>query len=120
MSISVTLPWPRKELSPNFRTRSQRWVNSVKKEYRNAASNAAWDHGIRPQMDLRLERVIFHPPAKYKYDDDNLKARFKHGRDGLAHVMGVDDFEFNDVPHEIGSVVKGGAVVAVLHEIPAD
>lgn len=117
--ISVTLPWPPKELSPNFRTRSTRWIARVRKEYRAACAEAAWRHGVQPGRSLRLDRVIFHPPSARSRDDDNTKARFKAGRDGLADAMGIDDKEFNGIPHEIGEAVKGGAVVVLLSETPA-
>ncbi|WP_299663878.1 hypothetical protein [uncultured Ruegeria sp.] len=118
MTVSVTLPWPPKELSPNFRTRSHRLVSVRRKEYRKACFDAAWDRGIRPVQLLALKSVTFHPSGNYGYDDDNLRSRFKAGRDGLAEAMGVDDRTFNDVPHELGAVVKGGAIVALLEEIP--
>lgn len=115
--ISVTLPWPPKELSPNFRTRKASWIARVRKEYRAKCAQVAWDRGVNPGRGLRLSEIVFHPPNK-RYDDDNVRARFKAGRDGLADAMGVDDAEFNDVPKPIGAVVKGGAVVALLTEIP--
>lgn len=118
MTISITLPWPPKELSPNFRTRSTRMIAVRRKEYRKACFDAAWGRGIRPVQVLSLNKITFHPPGNYSYDDDNLRARFKAGRDGLAEAVGVDDRTFNNVPHPIGAVVKGGAVVALLEEIP--
>lgn len=116
--ISVTLPYPPKELSPNFRTRSTRWISRMRAQYRDTCAGIAWDRGIRPNRSLRLESVTFHPPTKNVPDDDNMRSRFKAARDGLAQAMGVDDRQFNDVPHRIGAVVKGGAVVALLSEIP--
>lgn len=117
--LSVTLPWPPKELSPNFRTRSTRWIAKVRKEYRAKVAETAWQRGVQPGRGLRLERIIFHPPNANVGDIDNYTARMKAGQDGLADAMGVDDQEFNDVPREIGAIVKGGAVVALLSETPA-
>lgn len=117
-TLSVTLPWPPKQLSPNFRTHSTRWIARKRKEYRQACANAAWQRGVQPGRALKLDRLIFHPPNAQPRDHDNTIARFKSGRDGLAEAMGVDDVKFNEVPHEIGVPVKGGAVVAVLSEIP--
>lgn len=117
--ISITLPWPPKELSPNFRTRSTRWIARIRKEYRAACAEAAWRRGIQPGRALRLERVVFHPPTANVADVDNLTARMKSGQDGLAEAMGVDDREFNEARREIGAPVKGGAVVALLIETPA-
>lgn len=118
MTLSVTLPWPPRELSPNFRTRSTRWIARVRKEYRRACAQIAWDAGVQPGRNLRLERIVFHPPTANTPDDDNISSRLKAGRDGLADAMGVDDQTFNDAPKEIGAVVKGGAVVVLLSEIP--
>ena len=119
MSISITLPWPPKELSPNFRTRSTRWIARVRKDYRSACAEVAWQRGVQPGRGLRLDRIVFHPPTANIGDVDNYTARTKAGQDGLADAMGVDDKDFNDVPRSIGAVVKGGAVVALLSEIPA-
>lgn len=116
---TITLPWPPRELSPNFRSRSTRWIAKVRKDYRNKCAEAAWQQGVQPGRALRLEGVVFHPPVDRGHDDDNLGNRFKAGRDGLADAMGVDDKEFNDAPKSIGAVVKGGAVVVLLSETPA-
>ncbi|WP_425070675.1 hypothetical protein [Sagittula sp. S175] len=116
--LSVTLPWPPHELSPNFRTRSRTLVPLRRKQYRKACAEAAWTLGVTPARGLRLDRIVFHPPTAARHDDDNLVARFKAGRDGLAQAMGVDDATFNGVPTAIGAIVKGGAVVALLTEIP--
>jgi crossover junction endodeoxyribonuclease RusA len=116
--LSITLPWPPKELSPNFRTRSTRWIARKKKEYRTACAEAAWQRGVQPGRGLRLDRLVFHAPDARGRDDDNTVARFKAGRDGLAEAMGVDDQEFNAVTPEFGAPVSGGAVIALLTEIP--
>lgn len=117
-TLSITFPWPPKELSPNFRTRRTSWVASLRKKYRAACAEAAWLRGVSPGVSLKLDKITFHPPTRRTHDDDNLGQRFKAGRDGLADALGVDDAEFNDVPKVIGAVVKGGAVVASLSEIP--
>ena len=53
--------------------------------------------------------VEFCPPNRRSYDDDNLLARFKAGRDGVADGLGVDDRSFMTTI-SIGEVVKGGMV----------
>jgi len=119
-AISITMPWPPVELSPNFRTRSTRWIARKKKEYRQACAQVAWDRGVQPGRELRLDRITFHPPTANLPDLDNAIARFKAGQDGLADAMGADDRTFNDAMRAMGAVVKGGAVVALLSEIPPD
>lgn len=117
-TFSMMLPWPPKELSPNFRTRSTRWIARVRKEYRRTCGDAVWNAGVRPQSGLTLCAVKFLPPTKAKHDDDNMRGRFKAGRDGIADALGVDDRTFNKVPHDFGDVSPGGAVQIVLTESP--
>lgn len=116
--ISINLPWPPAELSPNFRTRSKTLVALRRKQYRAKCSRFAWLQGVNPALRLTVDRIVFHAPDARSRDDDNLIARFKAGRDGLADAMGVDDASFNGVPVTIGQPVKGGAVVVLLAEIP--
>lgn len=114
---SITLPWPPRELSPNFRTRRASWLARLRKEYRRKCANILWDRGVQPVRDPTLREVIFHPPNKRARDLDNLIASTKALRDGLEDAMGVDDVNFNETPHRIGTPVKGGAVVVMI-EIP--
>lgn len=116
MTISVTLPWPPAELSPNFRTRAVRWLARKRKEYKHACAQAAWDRGVRPVDGGTLREVIFHAPDARSRDLDNLIASAKALQDGLAEAMGTDDANFAP-DYRFGPVVKGGAVVAIL-EIP--
>ena len=112
--MSVTLPWPPAQLSPNFRTRRASWIGAVRKAYRAKVAEAIWARGVRPTDGVALREIIFHPPTRAKRDDDNLRAMFKAGRDAVAEVLGVDDVTFNEIPHRIGAVVKGGSVVAMI------
>jgi hypothetical protein len=42
-----------------------------------------------------------------------MLASFKHGIDAIAHVMGVDDYEFS-LSLKRGDPVKGGLVVVSI------
>lgn len=56
-------------------------------------------------------RIIFcDPTGRVRRDDDNAKAAFKHGRDGVAAAMRVDDGRWRPTYAE-GAPVKDGAVV---------
>lgn len=87
----LSLPWPPKELSPNY---SGHWAPqaSAKKKYRFAvrvlATQAKWP--IPEAGDVRLE-VEFFPPDNRPRDRDNMIAAFKAGQDGLADAWKVND-----------------------------
>lgn len=90
--LTVTLPWPPSNLSPNAR---QHWavLARAKRAYRRACWAQAIEQGARrlhgvDRLHMGLE---FVPPNRRAFDLDNLLARMKAGLDGLADVLGVDD-----------------------------
>ena len=109
MSITVTLPWPPAVLSPNSRVHWSVRARAAK-AYRTecgwqckAAKLAAPD--AKGKIDLWID---FYPPTRRHHDDDNLVARFKSGRDGIADALGIDDKRFcvrPTVRSEIGGMV---------------
>ena len=109
--MQVTVPWPPKQLSPNARVH---WAIRSRnaKRYRQLCYLAAQRAGARPaQTEPETVQVCitFHPPDRRRRDWDNLLASIKHGLDGLAQALGVDDRIFR--PRlEVGEPVKGGAV----------
>ncbi|TXH10078.1 MAG: endodeoxyribonuclease RusA [Spirochaetes bacterium] len=98
-------PWPSAKLSPNSRT-----------HWRLKASLAAgqkrdWYFLARGQYMPKGThlRFVFCPPTGHRRDLDNLLASCKHGIDGIARHMGIDDKDFSFAV-ERGEVVKGGMV----------
>ena len=87
----LSLPWPPKELSPNY---SGHWAPqaSAKKKYRFAVRMLAlqerWE--IPEEGPIHLE-VEFYPPDKRRRDQDNMIGAFKAGQDGLADAWKVND-----------------------------
>ncbi len=61
--------------------------------------------------------ITFCPPNRRAYDDDNLVARFKAGRDGIADGLGIDDMNFLTTVN-IGDPVPGGAVRVHIRKYP--
>ncbi len=106
----VNLPWPPKILSPNARAH---WAvkNRAVKLYRD---NCAWltkAAGVRVDWDGFVHVwITFCPPDRRHRDDDNCIGAFKHGRDGMAQALGIDDKRFRIHPFLSDEVVKGGAV----------
>ena len=87
----LALPWPPKELSPNY---SGHWAPqaSAKKKYRFAVRMLAlqerWE--IPEEGPIYLE-VEFYPPDRRPRDKDNMIGAFKAGQDGLADAWKVND-----------------------------
>ena len=93
----LVLPWPPKELSPNY---SGHWAPkaSAKKKYRFAvrmlALQVKWVMAKKGPIDLEIE---FYPPDNRHRDRDNIIGSFKNGQDGLADAWKVNDKRFRPV-----------------------
>lgn len=83
--------------------------------------------GSSNQMDLQkiIESgasvafwIDFYPPSRRHYDDDNLIARFKSSRDGIAQALGVNDRKFRTLPFVRSETHPGGKVVVRVTEQP--
>lgn len=108
--MSVVLPWPPKQLSPNARTH---WAVKSKhaKAYRMACFGLCIQAKLeKPETEGRLHLWLdFYPPDRRHRDDDNMIASFKSGRDGIADALGIDDKRFICHPFvsdQIGGMVK--------------
>lgn len=107
--MTLILPWPPRELSPNARTH---WSKKSKraKHYRLTCMLLCKQAGIKApagKISLGLE---FIPPDRRRRDDDNLVAAFKSGRDGLADALKVDDHRFVTSFSISDDCTPGGAV----------
>ena len=101
-SISITLPWPSADLSPNARVHWATLARAKKK-----AKNEAWGLtkaimgplGIRAaEMTGPLDvQITFHPEIDRDRDRDNFQARLKGQLDGIALALGVNDTNFHPV-----------------------
>ena len=105
--LTVTLPWPVADLSPNARVHWSARARAAKK-----AKNEAWGLtkalmgplGIFTGMTAGKLHITytFHPEINRARDDDNFAARMKPGRDGIALALGVDDVSFIMQPVQWG------------------
>ncbi|WP_444668381.1 hypothetical protein [Cereibacter changlensis] len=92
--ITVRAPWPPHELSPN--DRSPNWLKRKKKRSHRSACfmmAKAANHCRKIENQPLTFHMICHPP-KQRWDDDNLIAAMKAGRDGIAEALGVNDKNF--------------------------
>jgi len=119
----LTVGFPPKELNPN---RHVHW--SKKEKARKAYTKEVWASALAakieaPGTDRILLRLHFYPPSTHrrKADDDNLVASFKHGRDGLATALKVDDQCFRSEPilYAPGLAGKHGKLVIEVFPYPS-
>lgn len=109
----VTLPWPAPGLSPNARLHHMALAR-LKAAARYEAKMECLAEGmgrLGPRLGVeRINvRITFCPPDRRSFDDDNLVARFKAARDGIADAIGVDDRNWTTT-YGRGGPVRGGCV----------
>lgn len=117
-SLTIELPWPSIDLSPNSRNR---WAGI---RARKAAKNYAWALAKELMGPLGIRsgswvgpisvQYTFHPLADRRRDDDNFAARMKAARDGIALALGVDDCGFITQPVIFGEKRNPSCVVVTL------
>jgi crossover junction endodeoxyribonuclease RusA len=110
--IAIVLKWPSNKLSPNARVHWSKKYEATKAVRAAAgwATRAVVKPGaFDPATPIRVVTIIF-PPARYRFDEDNLKARCKAIYDGIADAIGVDDRHFRHQPIVMAETVKGGCV----------
>jgi crossover junction endodeoxyribonuclease RusA len=107
--MTVTLPWPPKELSPNFRGHWSK-VNKFKQAYKEDCWILTKAAKIKPPEQGKINLwITFYPPNKRTRDLDNMLASIKYGLDGYAAALGVDDSIFNlriEMSEEVMGMVK--------------
>ena len=112
MDITINLPWPAKELSPNARPHYFAKARKVK-EYKEAGYYLT-KAKTKPIGDGPVcVHVTFHPKVKRRRDIDNLIASIKSGFDGIAAALECDDSNFA-ITAGIGDVGEGGRVAVRL------
>ena len=111
--MTLTLPWPPRELSPNARV-DRRAVSGIRKSYRHACGWAATAAGHRALAagPLHID-LTFQPPDRRPRDLDNMLSALKSGLDGLADVIRVDDSWWS-ITIRKGEPVPGGAVKVTI------
>ena len=105
----VTLPWPPRALSPNARTHWRKKA-PIAKAYKKACWALTLKAGLVVPITGKIALWLdFYPPDRRARDDDNMIASFKHGRDGVALALGIDDKRFRCFPYvqdQIGGYIK--------------
>lgn len=108
----ISLPWPAKELSPNFRSRSH-WPRTREV---GRARKVAWGLTLAAGASGKLLTVTFNPPDRRARDKDNLIASVKAYQDGIADALKSNDSTF-DPEYLVGNPMPGGRVVVEIGEV---
>lgn len=112
--MELALPWPSKDLSPNARVHWRKRAKAAA-DARALAMLAAlatgWRPGLLPEKGRLHLWIDFYPPTMRMPDDDNMLARVKPYRDGIADALGIDDKRFVSHPYVRDTPRKGGEVV---------
>lgn len=90
----IVCHYPPVELNPNARVH---W--SVHRRVAGKYREDCWALTLAAKVRVPAEgkirlRLDFFPPTRARRDDDNAEAAFKHGRDGIAQALKVDDHRF--------------------------
>lgn len=121
MTLSITLPWPHQDLSPNSRVH---W-RTVAKRKKAAKETALWatTYGAKGEWRVGQENariklsLRFAPPSNRHYDLDGLISRFKAYQDGIAQAIGVNDRNFSYGVIEMLPKQKGGLVYVTVEAV---
>ena len=111
----VILPWPPRELSPNWRGH---WAAKARKSkaYRKACWGLAKEAKLKAPDSQEIPILVqFAPPDNRARDWDNMLASVKAGLDGVADALGINDSRFRITIQTLGAT-KGGAVVLTIGE----
>lgn len=112
----IVCGWPPVELSPNARVH---W--SVERRVAAAYHRDCWALALAAKIHIPADGPIrlqldFFPPDRRRRDDDNPEAAFKHGRDGIAAALKVDDSRFRIVAKVWHEEPRACVVVTVLDQ----
>ncbi len=117
--VEISLPWAPRELSPNARIHWARKAPIIA-NYRHACAWSTKRDVSKSAINELIAAVHsgsvlhlfveFFPPDKRRRDDDNLTGAFKHGRDGIASALCIDDRHFRMHPLIMEETVKAGLV----------
>jgi crossover junction endodeoxyribonuclease RusA len=103
-TLTIKLPWPPADLSPNARHGHWGSRQRAVKAYRHACRLATLEATrCQPARAEPLVAVLlFHPPGGMQHDRDNLQGRMKAGLDGVADALQINDRLLVEVRSRVG------------------
>lgn len=114
--LSIELPWPDRDLSPNARVhwarkakkvKASRWVAFGRTTFGSIGSI------LVPAPNGLSVAYTFHPGTNRRRDLDNLIASTKAYTDGIAQALAVDDSTFR-LSYKMGELTKPAKVLVEI------
>lgn len=118
ITITVSLPWPSKHLSPNARPKLREKMRAKKIARETAFALTLETLGLVGVASVSRIQVQWCQPDRRSRDDDNLIASFKAYRDGIALALKVDDKTFRPEHDADGPITAGGRVIVTIEALP--
>jgi crossover junction endodeoxyribonuclease RusA len=114
MTISLTLPWPDRAITPNGHTSWQKRAR-LTASARNTAKVLTLEQlkGMKPKWQAAQLAWTLHPKTANFPDDNNAGGYVKAFCDGIADALGMNDATFRST-YQFGDPVKGGAVLVTV------
>lgn len=106
--ITIKLPWPSHDLSPNSRAKWKR-IKAVTAA-RDEAYLLAMQAGLKMRPGTVRMSLTFNPPSRRHFDLDGLGSRMKSAQDGVFDALGMDDHSIIELRYIRGQICKGGSV----------
>lgn len=117
MNIIIRLPFPDPSLFPNRRN-GQHWgaTAAVKTAARDGAYYATKQamKDYKPQEGPIPLSLLFLTPDRRRRDTDGMLSAAKHGLDGVAAALGIDDSRFSPILVDRALGPKGGALIVAV------
>lgn len=115
LTLTLTLPWPARQLHPNDRVVWQVKQSHIRtaREFAFYATQAT-ETALRGFTGSMTVEYTFNPPNRAHRDLDNLIACEKSSLDGIMQGLGTNDNQIVKVSARWGDVVKGGSVDVVI------
>lgn len=108
--ITLELPWPSPDLSPNARLHYHAKAKAVSKAREQAGWIAKTVNPEFPEGNIPVS-ITFYPVTKRHYDLDGLLTRCKAFLDGVCDAWQINDRRFRPITLNMGDPVSGGKVV---------
>lgn len=113
MEITITLPIPQSNLSPNNRTHWRGKIGTKNTQKTTAYSMALKHKGKYKTGNIEAD-ITFHAATNHPYDLDNKLAALKSAIDGIALGMGFNDTAINPIIIRRGPPDKGNPRTVVI------
>jgi crossover junction endodeoxyribonuclease RusA len=114
MTITISLPFPRPELSPNARLHWAKKSKAVKLARAEAYYVTRTEYCACPQPERVAVTLYFYPPNKRHVDLDNLQARMKSALDGICDALGWNDHCIKQVTSSLLDPITNGGVDIII------